>query len=185
MNRLLAADDVIKANLAVNNYWTEFWQEMESRRWGGDSRYTYREIKAILKYNLAGKRDGGIINKVRSEDGTIISNSAEVEIQLAQTIEEIQIDPNFEYMNRTSFPILPILTAGEVEQLLERLASNKAISFDCLNDTIFKKIYVKRTSEIFRDLWSIDLAKISGIQASFTSRLIPLNKAYPDISNRT
>ena len=47
-----------------------------------------------------------------------------------------------------------------------------------------KKGYRKRTAQIFIDLWSIPLNEIPGILCSLTSRLLPLNKIFPNIPNR-
>jgi len=49
---------------------------------------------------------------------------------------------------------------------------------------MFKKEYIERTSEIFTDLWSIDLNEIPGILCSLTSRLLPLNKVFPEMPTR-
>ena len=45
-------------------------------------------------------------------------------------------------------------------------------------------LFSYRTANIFRDLWSTDLLKIKGIKASFTSRLVPLDKVFPSIPTR-
>ena len=64
---------------------------------------------------------------------------------------------------------------------MERLPSGKAITLDGITGSIFKREDANRTANIFRDLWSTDLLKIKGIKASFTSRLVPLNKVFPSI----
>lgn len=43
---------------------------------------------------------------------------------------------------------------------------------------------MERAAEIFKDLWSINLNEIEGIMCSMTSRLVPLNKVYPEVPNR-
>ena len=49
---------------------------------------------------------------------------------------------------------------------------------------MFKKQNMQRSAQIFRDLWTIDLNSIKGIQCSLTSRLVPLNKVFPNTPNR-
>ena len=68
-----------------------------------------------------------------------------------------------------------------MQELMERLSTNKVITLDGLSDVMFKKENLKDASEIFRDLWSINLNCIQGIQCSLTSRLIPLNKVLPEV----
>ena len=138
----------------------------------------------MLKYHLYEKRDGGIINKIQTENGEIIATPKEVNEQLAKTIEEIQIDKRWNFLEEKPFPKLSRLSAKEVQNLIEGFSTNKAITLDGLSDVMFKKEHIKRTSEIFRDLWSIDLNQIQVIKSSFTSRLIPLNKIFPNIPNR-
>lgn len=55
---------------------------------------------------------------------------------------------------------------------------------DGLSHSLFSKKNSSRTAKIFKDLWSIDLNTIDGIQACLTSRLIALNKVFPDTPNR-
>ena len=103
---------------------------------------------------------------------------------LAKTIEEIQIDYRFRFLEEKKFPKLPQLSKEEVNTLLEGLATNKAITTDGLSDIIFQKDLRDRAAEIFKNFWSIELGDVKGIQASFTSRLMPLNKVFPDMPTR-
>ena len=64
--------------------------------------------------------------------------------------------------------------------IMKSLSTNKAITLDGLSDTLFSEQNMEVSSKIFRDLWSINLTQIKGIKQSFTSRLIPLNKVYPN-----
>lgn len=48
---------------------------------------------------------------------------------------------------------------------------------------MFQEQYRPRTSGIFKDLWSTDLNQIPGIKCSLTSRLVPLNKVFPNTPN--
>jgi len=49
---------------------------------------------------------------------------------------------------------------------------------------MFKEDRRKEIANIFKDLWSINLDKIQGIQASFTSRLVALRKVFKEVPNR-
>ena len=103
---------------------------------------------------------------------------------LAKTIEEIQVDKKWAFLQEKPFPKLPRIRPEEIQELIKSLSVNKAITLDGLSDIIFKKEYHQKTGEVFGDLWSIDLHTISGIMASLTSRLIPLNKVFPEIPTR-
>jgi len=183
--KLLAIDDPATTEEVVNNHWKEFWEDTEKQRFSKESKMAYRDLKNILKYHLFGeKRDGGIINQILMEDGEIIDNPNEVNESLAKTIEEIQVDNKWGYLAKEEFPLLPPLSKKEVKQLIKRLSTHKAITLDGLSDILFQKDNRNRTAEIFQDLWSIPLHKISGIKCSLTSRLVPLNKVFPKIPNR-
>ena len=153
-------------------------------RFSQESKLAYDDLKRILKYHIFG-RGGGIINKIKTESGDIITNPQLINEQLAQTIEEIQIDNRWEFLEEKEFPKLPQLTEKEVRHLMKNLSTNKAITLDGVSDIMFSKEYRKSASKIFRDLWSIDLGLIKGIMCSLTSRLNPLNKVFPDIPERT
>ena len=55
---------------------------------------------------------------------------------------------------------------------------------DGLSDTMFQEQNVEKAANIFKDLWSTELDQIKGIEASFTSRLVPLNKVFPNVPTR-
>ena len=94
------------------------------------------------------------------------------------------MDSRWEYLEEKPFPILPELSKKELKDLLENLSTGKAITLDGITDSIFKKENLEKASDIFRDLWSTDLSCIQGIEASFTSRLVPLNKVFPNVPTR-
>ena len=168
----------------INDHWRQHWQNTESKRWSTESKQAYQNMKNSLKYHLYEKRDGGIINQVISDEGVITNIPKEVNEQLAKTIEEIQISDKWPYLAEKPFPKLPNLSQDQLKNLMERLPSGKAITLDGITDSIFKRENANRTANIFRDLWSTDLLKIKGIKASFTSRLVPLNKVFPSIPTR-
>jgi hypothetical protein len=103
---------------------------------------------------------------------------------LAVTIEEIQIDSRYEFLKEKQFPKLPLLTKKEMMEIVEGLSVNKAITTDGLTDHLFTEEGSGRTAEILKDLWSINLAEVKGIQASLTSRLMLLNKVFPKVPTR-
>jgi urease gamma subunit len=182
--KLLKLDNPSGVNELINTHWQKVMQEIEKTRWTNKSKLAYKDLKDILKYHLFEKRDGGIIAQLISEDGTIIGNPKEVYELLAHTIEEIQVDNRWKFLDRKEFPILPLLSQKEVKRLMKLISTNKAITMDGLSDIMFNKENRKASSFIFRDLWSIKLEQIKGIEKSFTSRLLPLNKVFPNVPTR-
>ena len=182
--KLLALDDPSHTNDVINDHWKKKWIDTEHVRFSNDSKIAYKDLKTMLKYHLYEKRDGGIISNLQAEDGTIISEPDKVTKQLAKTIEEIQVDKDWAFIRKDSFPRLPIMKEDDLIGLLQNFATNKAISLDGLSGILFNKENVARTAKILKDLWSIDLSSIKGIEASFTSRLVSLNKVFPQIPTR-
>src|SRR3712207_4499563 len=126
-------------------------QRIEERRWSIESKVAYQDLKNILKYHLYEKGDGGIINQILSETDIIISNQKEVNKQLARTIEEIQVDLRWKFLDRKEFPLSPVLEQEEVRGLMKRISTNKAITLDGLSDIMFDEENIKVSSRIFQD----------------------------------
>lgn len=183
-NKLLALDDPSTVKETINEHWRQHWKTTENKRWSIESKLAYQDLKSNLKYHLYEKRDGGIINQVITDEGTLVNNPKEVNEQLAKTIEEIQVSDKWDYLMDKTFPRLPNLSTDQMKSLLERLSSGKAITLDGVTDSIFKQENKDKAASIFRDLWSTDLMNIKGIKASFTSRLVPLNKVFPNVATR-
>lgn len=183
-DKLITLDDPTKVKETINRHWSAIWEETEKKRWSQESKTAYNDLKSHLKYHLYEKRDGGIINQVITDEGKITNTPKEVNEHLAKTIEEIQIDNRWEYLEEKPFPVLSKLSEEQMIKLIEGLSSGKAITLDGMTDSIFQKQITKRTAEIFKDLWTTDLTKIEGMAASFTSRLVPLNKVFPKTPTR-
>ena len=79
------------------------------------------------------------------------------------------------------FPIPQVLSEEQIKFLLEELSYRKAITLNGITDSIFKKENATRVSGIFKGLRTIDLSQIERTEASFTSRLVPLNKAFASL----
>ena len=71
--------------------------------------------KKFLKYHLFEKRDGGIINCVKRENGEIESESEKVNELLATTMKEIQINSRWEFLEEKEFPKLNRLNEKEMD----------------------------------------------------------------------
>ena len=142
--KLLALDNPEQVNDVINTHWQDIMHEIEKKRWTRKSKLAYKDLREILKYHLFEKRDGGIITQLLSEDGVIVDNPKEVNELLAKTIEEIQMDNKWEYLDREEFPIIintiVELSDLEIKLILERL--NNIIVQDCDDILLLPKLLV-------------------------------------------
>ena len=85
-----------------------------------------------------------------------------------------------QYTGELPFPDLPSLSDCEIKQLLSKLATGKALSYDLFSDIILKdETTLNKLSTILKDLWSKDLNKIESLNELFKARLVALNKVHP------
>jgi hypothetical protein len=166
----------------IQEYWTEKAQENEESRFCEKSKEAFNFLKKTFRYHEYNRRDGSIISKVVNEDGTITHDEEEVSKKILEALKAIQFQPEEKiYRQTVPFPNLPALSNSEIEEILNSLSTNKAIAYDGMTDSIFKKQYRKFTIPILKDIWN-GMAKNKNIpQSHFDARLIPLNKIHPEI----
>ena len=196
LNKLLSIDNFSHVSSIINHHWTKFWQNTEEIRYSNDSQHAYRRFKNILKYHLFQKRDGGIIHSILKENGVITDDQDEIEKLLLKTMEEIQIDNKWGWIEKKPFPRLERINQEDMENLLRTLATNKAIAFDATSDILFKatkifdleeeeeKTNLEKTAAKLRNIWRIDLDEISNMEDTWDARLVPLNKVFPQTPTR-
>ena len=139
------------------------------------------------------KRDGGIINSILNENGEITTDHKQIEELLLKTMSEMQVDTKYGWIKETRFPKLKKISQLEVEFLLQNLSTNKAIAWDGISDLLFdrKKASEKKPSKLeitarkIKDIWRTDLDKVTGIEDTWATRLVPLNKVFPEHPTRT
>lgn len=200
LEKLIETDETIQMQEMIKNHWGKIWRDIEGNRFSKESSVAYKDLKRITRYHLYEKRDGAIIQQLISEDNEIVTNRAQVDELLAQTITEIQVDPQAEHLEKKKFPILPELSAKEFSLLISnQLSYGKAIAHDNLCDLMFKHhidedkiktlseediIKLNPYSEILNKLWSVDLDELKGFEKTWEYRLCALNKVFPRIPNR-
>ena len=96
MKKLLSIQNPEEISKTINEHWGKFWTDTEGLRFSKDSFEAYTRLKNILKYHLYEKRDGGIINRIKKEDGTLEDQPDKVNELLLKTMEEIQVDEQME-----------------------------------------------------------------------------------------
>lgn len=184
IDMLQELDDPLEVLRMINASWMQTWKDTELIRWSQDSKIAYNRLKSILRYNLYKIRDGAIINSIISDDGSLITDAHEVAISLSKTLMEIQIDSQWPFLDIEPFPKLRALEISEMSDIICSLSTNKAITLDCASDSLFSYTLKHLSSNKLRDLWSTDLDTIKGFEQTWTSRLVPLNKAFPNTPTR-
>ncbi len=134
-------------------------------------------ISKAFKSHTIGKKDGGIINSLLDDIGTLITDRKEIAKELMKTIAQFQINPNIQQVNPIEFPTFSFGEIGDIHEIVQGLNFDKAISWDGITDDIFRKHNLEKTKDIFVDLWT----NASIIDIHFLCRLVPLNKKYPQI----
>ena len=177
--------------MTINNYWKDEWKNTEAERYSQYSAHAYQKLKKILKYHLFEKRDGGIINCIKNEDDSIETNMDKVNALLLKTMKEIQIDKKWEFIEEKEFPKLNRLNQGDMERIIGKFSTGKAIAYDGLSDIIFSnkkdegmQTRAEITAKKLRNLWRIPFHKYSHTEEIWDTRLIPLNKVFPNAPSR-
>lgn len=163
----------------INEYWRELLEENEHLRFSCESAKAFDQLRKIFGYHKFEKRDGGIVSCIL-KDGQIVHDSDSVNAALIAVLRDIQVDPYVPIPSAEPFPNLPNLSQEEAERLIDRMASDKAISFDLFSDIIFSNCYKAKTAEVIRDLWNSDVTEQLSAPY-FEARLVPLNKKYPNV----
>ena len=193
-DKLLSLQDTTSVTETINKHWSKVWHQTELHRFSGNSGTAYRQLKHILRYHMFQKRDGGIIHSILKEDGTITSKQDEIEELLLKTMGEIQIDNRWGWIEKKEFPKLERINECEMENILKTLATNKAIAYDAVSDLLFDDntqavnesdiSNLQKTAAKLRNIWRVNLDKISNITDTWDARLVPLNKVFPEVPSR-
>ena len=197
MKLLLELQNSQDMEATISEHWKNKWKKTESQRYSQFSARAYQKLRKILKYHLFEKRDGGIINCIKKDDGEIEFESEKVDELLATTMREIQIDDKWEFLEEKEFPKLNRLNEKEMCEIIRKLSTGKAIAFDGVSDTLFEEqaketVYkrlnkptnVEKTAKRLRNLWRVPLHEYGELRDTWDTRLVPLNKVFPNIPTR-
>lgn len=192
--KLLNLQDSAAVTETINLHWSRKWHLTEEQRYSQHSGTAYKQLKTILKYHMFQKRDGGIINSILKEDGTITDRQEEIEELLLKTMEEIQVDDKWGWIEKKEFPKLERLNKQDMEIILSSLARNKAIAYDATSDILFDNYSplcdegelsnLDKTAIKLRNIWRIDLDLVPNMENTWDARLVPLNKVFPETPTR-
>jgi hypothetical protein len=171
----------------INLYWSNFWEEVEHKRYSPLSKEAFNTLKSICKYHLSeGKRDGSVVNQILMDNGVVTTDKNQVSAVLIEALKDMQYSEKFQqYTGSMPFPELPQLEEDELKTLLSSLSSGKAVSFDLFSDIVFRnKNLVDKLAKVLKDLWSSKLNEIEDLETIFLTRLIALNKVHPNIPQK-
>jgi len=182
LQRILEENEDCDAQAIIRKYFEQFNKELEDQRFSNLSRKFFDYLKKVFKYDLLDKRDGSIISSLKSENpDEIITNPHEVNRRIMLTINELQVDLSKPRPKNLQFPVLQKLDVKEAKIILSKISTGKALTWDGLSDSIFKKSWIEKSSKIFADI----LQNLNSIpDHHFESRLIPLNKIHPNTPSR-
>jgi len=176
ITRILTAAEEIDTLDVIKEYWREKNEDCENDMLENRLQKAFHYLKKITKFHEYKRRDGSIINKVKKEDNTITLEQNEVNQLVLENLSKVQTsskEPT--YQVPIPFPQLEPLSISEMDYILSKLFSGKAISFDGTTDIIFSKENKPKTANKLNNIWNSKLNT-----QHFDTRLIPLNKVHPD-----
>src|SRR4051812_4966829 len=96
-------------------------------------------------------------------------------------IEELQVDLKKPHPRNLQFPQMDMKTEEEMERIISKLWSGKAITWDGVSDSIFHGSMKDKSKRVFADLWN-NLNLVDN--KHFEARILPFSKSYPNIGTR-
>ena len=139
LNRILNNEDEDTLTV-IREYWKE--KVNECSNWFLDNRLkeAYGFLRRVYKFHEYNRRDGSLISKIKKDDGTITYEEDEVHRELINQPQLTQVkDSEPKYEQATPFPNLPLLSEEEMGDLIFKISSGKAASFDGISDIVFNK----------------------------------------------
>ncbi len=172
-NVLEGEEDVQKI---IKDYYQQLYQDMEKQRFSPECKKMFGLLQKISKYR-EGKKDGSIFREFVA-NGKTHSEKKEVMKAILDFVKGLQFDPNLTQALENNPQKLDTLTTEKTTELIRSLKVNKAIANDLIIDDIFKEENIDLTSEVLKDIWTIDPGH-DLLHASLELRIIPLNKKHP------
>ncbi|KAM3146248.1 hypothetical protein pb186bvf_001593 [Paramecium bursaria] len=148
----------------------DFLKTIEQNYVDQQTKEAFSKIQRIAILNPQ-KRDGSIFNAYFDDKGEIKFNS----ITENCLIKLGEISGVRKY-SQFSMPSLQSLSGREVAELQEKCSYNKAVNYDGISDNFIRKT---KSWLILNDLWNDNTRQVNPLV--FRARLVPLNKAHPDI----
>ncbi len=155
IQKLLESNEDGDAMETIRQYFYQFQKDLEDKRFSNLSKQIFRYLKKAFKYDLIDKKDGSIISIIKSKDSKdIITGPTEVNKDLMRTIIEVQVDCLKPQPKNLRFPDLNAFKIDEMKSILTKLTCGKAITWDGITDSIFRKSWEEKTVKIFSQAYS-------------------------------
>ena len=152
----------------------------------------WKSLKNLTKYNLIGKKQGKIVNKILDYNDKIKIGSDKHKVIINHFNKQHKETKKKWKTKRQNFNFNIKVSTNEIIQICTKLSQGKALSWDCIPDTSFKLCNqcliqaiwckqcwnkIKKMKSLFKKkFWKNEFAK-----NHLLCRLIPLDKAHPNI----
>jgi len=168
--------------------WTTAWQEFEDKRFSGQQKQAFEQLRRMTKYDVFERRDGGIVRNIVSEEGKLISNGEEWQRMVGEYLQKLHEAPTqMTVQAGAQWGGLESLSNGETIALMEMMSCGKAVSFDLVGDDMFAVYRIGgrvtedtlARAEALRHVWCPDFLNSRDLELALEARVIPLNKKFP------
>ncbi|KAM3142715.1 hypothetical protein pb186bvf_005099 [Paramecium bursaria] len=149
---------------------TEHLQSIDQNFKENQTGIGFKKIKGVTILN-PDKRDGSIFNAYLDNSGEILFNS-ETEICL----DKLSGISGWRLNQQQVLPNLPPLNIEDIKKIQLLMSQNKAICYDGISDLWLRK---NKNYDLLLNLWNNQTQILN--PSLFRARLIPLNKAHPNI----
>lgn len=181
LSHQIEIEDIININ---KKNWEKTVTEINSQIMR-NSRVGWKSFRNISKIHLIDKKEGKIVQKIEKNEK--IYCGGELEELLIEHFRTVHSGPMIE---DTGFPASLVLSDCDVRSLTEKISSNKAISWDCIQDTSFRLCCKRmelscekceRKIKMIRELFKEEFWNKPGASYHLKCRLIALDKCHPKI----
>ncbi len=108
LEAMLGMEEDTDISEVIRRYWEGLLTTNELMRFSPESREAFNFLKQVFKYNTFAKRDGSIVNAIKTNDNEIVSEPQQVSKLIIEELKKIQYDPSLPPLMPTGeFPILP------------------------------------------------------------------------------
>ena len=105
---------------------------------GKSSSEAWKCFKTLTKYNLIGKKEGQILQKVKNKNNEIVSGAKMYEVLIEYIKEQhTASDPN-DKMKIQKWDFDMEITTTKAKEISYEISKGKALSWDCIRDQTFK-----------------------------------------------
>ena len=177
-----------KFNETSDNFLSKITNFIFSKDKSGEG---WKNLKNLTKYNLIGKKEGKIVNKIIDYNDKIRIGSEKDKV-IIKHFKDQHKETNKNWWTKVQkFNFNIKVSTDQVIEMCKKLSQGKALSWDCISDTSFKlcnkclesKQCEKCSNKIqkIKDLFKVKFWKSKYSKKHLLCWLVPLDKAHPKI----